>query len=129
MPKSPFRRKPSAHGESSLLRYVFPHTRARARDRLSKLRHETFPSFKHRAQSRIYKYIVSRQTLKLAKKPSILQRLRGHTRRLTSTNYLEDEARLRRREIAKDPIKKATGLESPVAGGGNWQDISRQRMS
>jgi phosphatidate phosphatase APP1 len=117
MPKSPFRRKPSAHGESSLLRYLFPHTRARARDRLSKLRHETFPSFKHRAQSRIYKYIVSRQTLKLAKKPSILQRLRGHTRRLTSTNYLEDEARLRRREIAKDPNKGAMSYQESYGSG------------
>lgn len=123
MPKSPFRRKPSAHGESSLLRFLFPHTRARARDRLSKLRHETFPSLKHRAQSRIYRYIVSRQALKLAKKPGILQRLRGHTRRLINTNYLENEARLRRREIAtgKQPSKGAMSYqesyESRESGG------------
>ncbi|KAF2036247.1 hypothetical protein EK21DRAFT_96197 [Setomelanomma holmii] len=92
---------PSAHGPSSLLRYLFPRTRARARDRLSKFRHETFPSLKHRAQSRIYKYIVYRQALKLKRKPSILQRLRGHTRQLIGTNYLENEVRRRRRDIAK----------------------------
>jgi phosphatidate phosphatase APP1 len=99
MPK-PLRRKPSAHGPSVLLRYLFPQTRARARNSLSKLRHETFPSLKQHAQSRIYKYIVYRQALKLKKTSTILQRLRGHTRKLIGSSYLEDEARLRRREIA-----------------------------
>ncbi|KAF2830134.1 hypothetical protein CC86DRAFT_345106 [Ophiobolus disseminans] len=129
MPNSPFRRKPAAHGESLLLRYLFPHTRARARDRLSKLRHETFPSLKHRAQSRIYKYIVSRQALKLKKRPSILQRLRGHTRRLISTNYLENEARLRRREIAKgaassEPSKGAMSYQDSYESGGRRQKLA-----
>jgi phosphatidate phosphatase APP1 len=109
MPKSPFRRKPSAHGPSSLLRYLFPRTRARARDRLSKFRHETFPSLKHHAQARIYKYIVYRQAQKLRKKTSILQRLRSHTRKLIGSNYLENEARLRRREIAKTSENKELG--------------------
>jgi phosphatidate phosphatase APP1 len=109
MPKSPFRRKPSAHGPSSLLRYLFPRTRARACDRLSKFRHETFPSLKHHAQARIYKYIVYRQAQKLRKKTSILQRLRSHTRKLIGSNYLENEARLRRREIAKTSENKEFG--------------------
>jgi phosphatidate phosphatase APP1 len=103
MPKFPLRRKPSAHGPSSLFRYLFPQTRARARSRLSKLRHETFPSLKHNAQARIYKYIVYRQALKLKKKSTILQRLRSHTRKLIGSSYLEDEARLRRRDIAHGP--------------------------
>jgi phosphatidate phosphatase APP1 len=112
MPKSPFRRKPSAHGPSSLLRYLFPRTRARARDRLSKLRHETFPSLKQHAQTRIYKYIVYRQAQKLRKKTTILQRLRSHARKLSGSNYLEDEARLRRREIAKTSDNKGLGARA-----------------
>ncbi|OAG07043.1 uncharacterized protein CC84DRAFT_1089231 [Paraphaeosphaeria sporulosa] len=99
MPK-PFRRKPSAYGTSSLLRYLFPHTSQRARAQLSKFRHETLPTFKHRTQSRIYKYIVYRQSRKLIK-PGILQRLRGHTRKLVGNNYLEHEARLRRQKLTK----------------------------
>ncbi|CAO2651087.1 Nn.00g093840.m01.CDS01 [Neocucurbitaria sp. VM-36] len=109
MPKSPFRRKPSAHGSSSLLRFLFPQTRARARIHLSKFRHETLPSLKHRAQSRIYQYVLYRQALKLKGKQSILQRLRGRTRQLIGSNYLENEARLRRQQIAKRSAKKEPG--------------------
>lgn len=99
-PPSFSRRKPSAHGTSSLLRYLFPHTRQRARARLSKFRLETLPAFRHRTQSRIYRYIVYRQSLKLRRKPGILQRLRGHTRKLLGNSYLENEALRRRYNIA-----------------------------
>lgn len=94
---TPFRRKPSAHGSSSLLRYLFPHTR-RARAHLSKFRHETLSTIKHRTQSRIYKYILDRQSRKLAK-PGLLQRLRGRTRKFLGSSYLEHEARLRRQKL------------------------------
>lgn len=110
MPKLPFRRKPSAHGPSSLLRYLFPRTHARAREHLHRFRHETLSSLKHRAQARIYRYIVYRQGLKLKKtNPSILQRLRHRTRQLTGSNYLENEARRRRLEIAKKTGAGALG--------------------
>jgi hypothetical protein len=56
---------------------------------------------KHHAQARIYKYIVYRQAQKLKKKTTVLQRLRSHTRKLIGSSYLENAARLRRREIAK----------------------------
>ncbi|KAF1942021.1 hypothetical protein EJ02DRAFT_376662 [Clathrospora elynae] len=79
MPKSPFRRKPP-----SLLRFLFPQTRARARIHLTKIRHHTFPSLKHRAQSRLYQYIVSWQT-----------------RKLRGSSSLENAARVRRQQIAK----------------------------
>ncbi|KAF2708338.1 hypothetical protein K504DRAFT_434716 [Pleomassaria siparia CBS 279.74] len=115
MPKYPFHRKPSAHGISSFLRYLFPHTRKRAHDQLSRLRHEILPSFKHRSQARIYKYIVYRQALKLTRKPGILQRLRGHTRKpgifqqlrghtrkLWDTSYLQNEARLQRQKLIQN---------------------------
>jgi phosphatidate phosphatase APP1 len=112
MPKSPFRRKPSAHGPSSLLRFLFPQTRARARLHLSRLRHDTFLSLKHRAQSRIYNYIVYRQALKLKGKHGILQRLRGYTRKLSGSSYLEDAARARRKQIAKHSGQKESGQQA-----------------
>lgn len=107
MPKSHFRRKLAA--PSSLVRFLFPQTRARARLHLSKFRHETFPSLKHSVKSRIYKYIVYRQALKLKGKQSILQRLHRHTRKLIGSNYLENEARLRRQNIARQSSTKDLG--------------------
>ncbi|KAI4639204.1 hypothetical protein J4E93_009382 [Alternaria ventricosa] len=103
MPKSPFRRKPAAHGPSSLLRFLFPRTRARARLHLSRFRHDTLHSLKNSAKARIYKYIVYRQAAKAQGKQGIVQRLRGYTRRLSGRSYLEDAARLRRQQIATRP--------------------------
>ena len=101
MPQPPFRRKPIAYGASSLLRYIFPHTRRRARAQLSRFRHETLRSLKQRVQSRIYRYIVYKQAQKLKRKPGILQRLRGTTRRLLGSNRLENEVRLRRQKLTQ----------------------------
>jgi hypothetical protein len=100
MPKPRLRRP---HGTSSLLRYLFPHTSLRARAQLSRFRHETLPSLKHRTQSRIYKYILYRQALKLKGKLGIFQRLRGHTGKLLGSESLENEARLRRQRLLKSP--------------------------
>ena len=111
--RSPFRRKPpSVRGAASLFRLFFPHTRARARAEISKLRHKTLPSLKHRAQSRIYKYIVYRQAQKLSKKSNILQRLRSQTQRFLGKGYLENEARLRRKKLVK-----STDIENSERGG------------
>ncbi|ORY06221.1 hypothetical protein BCR34DRAFT_571425 [Clohesyomyces aquaticus] len=90
---------PAAHGTQSFLRYLFPHTRLRARAHLSRLRHETLPGLRHRTQSRIYKYIIYRQARKLKGNLGVLQRLRGHTRRLLgSSAKTENAARLRGRK-------------------------------
>jgi phosphatidate phosphatase APP1 len=126
MTKPSFRRKPPGHGASSLLRYLFPfpQTRARARDRLYKFRHETFPSLKHHAQARVYKYIVYRQAQKLKKKTTILQRLRNRTRKLIGSNHLENEARLRRREIAN-----GSGVAKSNKGAMTYQESYEQRES
>ncbi|KAF3008977.1 hypothetical protein E8E13_011495 [Curvularia kusanoi] len=127
--RSPFRRKPpSAYGAASLLRLFFPHTRARARAELSKLRHKTLPSLKHRAQSRIYKYIVYRQAQKLCKKSSILQRLRGHTRKLLGSGYLEDEARLRRKNLELEKSKsKSKSTEKGMSSFQGGESGGRRR--
>jgi len=99
----PFHRKPSARDASSFFHFLFPHTRKRARAQLSRFRHEILPSLKKRSQARIYKYIVSRQALKLANNPGILQGLRKRTRKFLGTSYLEDEARIRREKLTQNP--------------------------
>lgn len=106
MPKPLFRHKPSTHGGSSLLRFFFPQTRIRARIQLSKFRHDTLPSLRTRAQSRIYKYILHRQAFKLQGGAGLLQRVRGYTRRLIGSRYLENEVRSRRQQIAKRSVSK-----------------------
>ncbi|KAL1644537.1 hypothetical protein SLS61_008805 [Didymella pomorum] len=113
------RKPPSAHGAASLLRLLFPHTHAQARAKLSKLRHKTLPALKYRAQSRIYKYLVARQAKKLAKS-NILQRLRGATHKVLgkpSGGYLENEARLRRKNLAES-TKENGGMSSMSSYGG-----------
>ncbi len=81
---SPFRRRPTAHNSTSLLRFLFPNTRERARAQLSKLRYELLPYLRHRAQSRIYRYIVHRQLLKQRRNKlgGVLGLLRGRGRGL-----------------------------------------------
>lgn len=83
----PSLRKRAASG-SSLLRYLFPHTRQRARTHLSKLRHDTLPALRHRAQSRIYRYLVHRR--KRAVGSSIISLLRKRGRSLLSGVSVED---------------------------------------
>ncbi|KAL8691829.1 MAG: hypothetical protein Q9218_003026, partial [Villophora microphyllina] len=45
----------------SLFRYLFPQTTKRAQARLSAFRHESLPSYKQRAQFRIYQLLLKRQ--------------------------------------------------------------------
>ena len=78
----------------SLLRYLFPHTRQRARARLFVFRHETLPYYRLRAQSRIYRFIVRRQAIrreKIATGKGILWRLGG--RRGTNRTFGAKDAR------------------------------------
>jgi phosphatidate phosphatase APP1 len=129
MPPHPLRRKPTSHGTSSLARFLFPHTRQRARAHLSKFRHDTLSSFAHRTQSRIYKYIIYRQALKLKGRSSILQRLRGHTRRLLGTNSLEDAVRSQRQQLTKsnDSEVSAKGAMSFQDGYGSREPGGRRK--
>src|SRR4051812_8903028 len=117
MPTPPFRRKVTSHGTSSLLRYLFPHTRQRARAHLSRFRHETLRSFKHKTQSRIYKYIVYRQAQKLKKRSGLLQRLRSRTGNLLGSSHLENEVRRRRQKLTK-----AAGSTESTKGEMSYQE-------
>ncbi|KAF2839725.1 actin patch protein 1, partial [Patellaria atrata CBS 101060] len=75
----------SSSSTSSLLRYLFPHTRQRARTHLSNFRHETLPDLKRKAHAHIYKYYLYRKGLRQLKKPGyILQNIQKHTKGLLS---------------------------------------------
>jgi len=54
----------SLRHKASFFRFLFPHTRQRARARLAHFRHETLSDLKHKAQARIYRYLVNRQRRK-----------------------------------------------------------------
>ena len=76
----------------ALFRYLFPHTRQRARERLEAFRYETLPGYKLRAQSRIYRFILKRQAIRRQRQAAgngILWRLGGR-RRITSVFRLKD---------------------------------------
>ncbi|KAJ0114209.1 hypothetical protein J7T55_008045 [Diaporthe amygdali] len=70
-PFRPFRRlfgQPHPHHKQSLLRFLFPHAvRERYRERLLDFRLDTLPYYKHRLQSRIYRYILGHQQRRLSK--------------------------------------------------------------
>lgn len=60
--------QPHPHHRQSLLRYLFPAAaRERYRERLLDFRLDTLPYYKHRLQSRIYRYILGRQQRRLSR--------------------------------------------------------------
>lgn len=67
----PFRRlfgQPHPNHRQSLLRFLFPHAvRQRYRERVLNFRLDTIPYYKHRLQSRIYRYILGREQRRLSK--------------------------------------------------------------
>ncbi|KAI0020880.1 hypothetical protein F4780DRAFT_790874 [Xylariomycetidae sp. FL0641] len=67
---------PHLRHRQSLLQYLFPRLRENYRERLLRF-HETLPGFKHRVQSRIYRYILERQRRRREQ-----SRLVDHARRL-----------------------------------------------
>ncbi|KAL9127629.1 MAG: hypothetical protein Q9175_007695, partial [Cornicularia normoerica] len=72
-----------SNNTSSLFKILFPHTRQRAQARLEAFRYETLPSYKLRAQSRIYRFILERQASrrqKLEAGKGIIWRLGGRRR-------------------------------------------------
>ena len=68
---APSRWPPRSAVSAALHHYFFPETRRRARGHLSRLRHEYLPNLRHRAQSRIYQYIVRRQLRRQSRKSPI----------------------------------------------------------
>ena len=99
-PLSRRRPVPSLHAVSSLLGFGFAQTRQHARARLTPLRHETLPGFRHRTRPRIYRIAVSRPFLTLQRKPSIFPRLYSRPHRLLGPSHFDyDEVTLRNIEF------------------------------
>ncbi|KAK1756274.1 ATP-dependent RNA helicase DRS1 [Echria macrotheca] len=74
---------PRPHHRSSLLRYLFPSSlRQRYRERLLNFHLETLPHYKRRLQSRIYRFLVDRQTKRRDQQPRLVDLVRRHSRRL-----------------------------------------------
>ncbi|KAI0382673.1 hypothetical protein F5Y04DRAFT_270233 [Hypomontagnella monticulosa] len=73
--------RPHPHHRQSLLQYLFPRSlrglRERYRERLIGLHLDTFPYYKHRIQSRIYRFILERERRRRER-----SRLVDHARRL-----------------------------------------------
>lgn len=92
--------RPSQHGQhnwTSLLRYIFPNVHRRASDRLDKFHLDHFPRLKYRAQSTIYRYLVSRQLRKQQRRATgILARLRSTRASKRRLRTAKDASLLRR---------------------------------
>lgn len=78
----------SAHNKVSLFRFLFPHLRQTARARIAAFRFDTIPYLKHRAQSRIYRFILARQ-----QKRGLVSRLKARTRVIWPRRTREDARR------------------------------------
>ncbi|KAI9828092.1 MAG: hypothetical protein M1832_003619 [Thelocarpon impressellum] len=137
---SPFRRLRFAAAAArprntlSLLRFLLPHTRERARARLFDFRHETVPHFRQRVQSRIYRFIVDGQLRRRQNRAAgtgIIASLRGRGRRSLGFRTTDDVAS-RRTKMSQ------TGYNSelPDAGGdpaqgseGRTRGARRQKLA
>ncbi|KAI9722036.1 MAG: hypothetical protein M1812_001996 [Candelaria pacifica] len=121
-PPLPFRPRPASRSgnSSSLLRYLFPHTRQRARTRLSKFKHETLPYYRLRAQSRIYRFLIERQSRhqrnKLAGK-GVLNLLRRRSGRLFGGRLVKNVASKQRKMTQPGTPGQLSRNDS--YGGGN----------
>lgn len=111
-PFKPFRRlfaQPHPHHKQSLLRYLFPHVgsslRERYRERLLNFHLDTVPYYKHRLQSRIYRYILSRQSRRLAKTRWV-DRVAQSSRRLLLGSAPKPKSLLLSRKTTKGQQRK-----------------------
>lgn len=80
------------HYRSALLKYLFPHASLPARQRIHDFKYTYLPRLRHRAQSRIYRYLVARQARKQRRRTEILASLRLNTPRRSRRNQAEDDA-------------------------------------
>lgn len=104
-----FRKKPSGNAQdpSSLLRYLFPHVRRRARTRLHNLRFDVLPRLQRKAHADIYRYLVGKRLNKKQKSESgILARIRKRGSKFWGPRSLENGGLLRRARMA---YREATG--------------------
>ncbi len=97
----------------SLLRYLFPNTHRRARERYLGFRHERVPQLRLRAQSGIYHALVRRQQRKQERREARRDILARFRKSLGRTHI----ASLLRRSIGKSRILRAVYGPSQYVGG------------
>ena len=123
----PHRRKPGFPGASSLLRYLFPQ---QTRAHLSKFRHEILPSLRHCVQSRIYHYILYRQSLRLRRKSGGILLLRQRSLSLLGQKYIKHDTSRKRYNmiqprVSDGSLRSSTGGQD--AGGQSRESGARRK--
>ncbi|KAL4925079.1 UV-endonuclease UVE-1 [Aspergillus undulatus] len=113
--------RPNRGNLSRLFRFFFgPYAGRRTKLRLWSFRHETIPAIRHRAQARVYRALVQRQTI-------LAKQTKTQDRRLGLTDLLVGRRRRRRRGVSGlvggllVPFEKearAAGKKGSASGGG-----------
>ena len=108
-----------------LLRYLFPHTRHKASEKLWAFRLDTLPKYRQRTQSRIWNFIVKRQLKSQQRKAagnSILALVKKRNRKISDALKLRD---------AGIGIKKMaqTGIAGALNTGGDGYGATGERGS
>lgn len=132
-PFKPFRRlfaEPLPHHKQSFLRYLFPQTgrslRERYRERLLNFHLDTVPYYKHRLQSRIYRYILTRQSRRLAKTRWV-DRIAQSSRRLLLGPTSKQNPLLSSGRTAKGHQRKGDAVKTRTLEKGEDQTSSSAR--
>ena len=108
-----------------LLRYLFPDTRYRARERLWAFRLDTLPKYRQRAQSRIWNFIVKRQLKSHQRKAagnSILAPVKKRNREVSGALKIRDAA-IGIKNMAQ------TGIAGALNSGGDGYRVTGERGS
>ncbi|KAF2404934.1 actin patch protein 1 [Trichodelitschia bisporula] len=120
----------------SLLRTLFPKATHHAGLQLHRLRFETLPLLKHRAQSRIFRYIQGRQHARGAQ--SILGLLRRHGGRISGNEQRKNEPRgamtdytygRGRDDVDREPGWKRTKLKGYLKAANDLRQSYQQNYS
>lgn len=121
-PRRFFSPRPHPHHRQTLLQYLFPRSlRERYRERVIGFHLDTFPYYKHRFQSRVYRFILDRQRRRREQ-----SRIVDHARRL----LLGEPAPKKRhaKDGARTHTGKMTSMPGYAAGSGSYgPESSRER--
>jgi phosphatidate phosphatase APP1 len=123
---------PHPHHRQSLLRYLFPHPRQSVRNRLANFRFDTLPFYRHRAQLRIYSYIVRRQRKKQEKKASssrIIDILRRRARPVFGASIKDNETSGRRKVTMSGSTPGYAGSEGSGYGESRERGARRKKIA
>lgn len=115
-----------------MFRYLFPHTRQRARARLSVLRHDTLPYYRQRAQSHIYRFLIERQRKHRERKETgktLLGQLRGRRKRLLGTARPKDAELVTTSKMSQQVDYRDIGSSSSGYGSSHESGSRRKKFA